>query len=66
VNREEPDPHAQKHGHVDLSFYGFLAGYLYANAPIGMRMVEQAGLEPWVAEMQKQVTLERLFPKNAK
>jgi hypothetical protein len=52
-------------GHVDLSFYGFLAGYLYAGSPIATNMVAQAGLEPWVAAMKKVVPLETLFPKSS-
>jgi len=54
-----------KPGNVDLSFYGFLAGYLYAGSPIATNMVAQAGLEPWVAAMKKVVPLEALFPKTA-
>jgi hypothetical protein len=53
-------------GHVDLSFYGFLAGYLYAGSPIATNMVAQAGLNPWVAAMKKVVPLETLFAKTAK
>lgn len=53
-------------GHVDLSFYGFLAGYLYAGSPIATRMVAKAGLEQWVARMKKVVPLETLFPKARK
>jgi hypothetical protein len=52
-------------GHVDLSFYGFLAGYLYAGSPIATKMVAQAGLEPWVAKMKKVVPLETLFAKTS-
>lgn len=51
-------------GHVDLSFYGFLAGYLYARSPIATRMVAEAGLEQWVAKMKAVVPLEKLFPRN--
>lgn len=40
-------------GHVDLSFYGFLAGYLYAASPIAAHMITEAGLEPWVAAMKR-------------
>lgn len=56
-NGEEP-------GHVDLSFYGFLAGYLFAKSPIATRMVTMAGLESWVAAMEKVVPLQKLFPKT--
>jgi hypothetical protein len=52
-------------GHVDLSFYGFLAGYLYAGSPIATKMVAQAGLEPWVAAMKKVGPLETLFAKTS-
>jgi|GEM_PF-2975333 hypothetical protein len=53
-------------GHGDLSFYGFLAGYLYAGSPIAANMVTQANLEPWVSAMKKIVPLETLFPKTTK
>ncbi|MFT7107475.1 MAG: hypothetical protein ACJAVT_001998 [Yoonia sp.] len=53
-------------GHGDLSFYGFLAGYLYAGSPIAANMVMQAGLDPWVSAMKKIVPLEMLFPKTTK
>ena len=53
-------------GHVDLSFYGLLAGYLYAGSPIATRMVAEAGLEQWVARMKKVVPLKTLFPKSRK
>ena len=53
-------------GHVDLSFYGFFAGYLHAGSPIAANMVKQAGLEPWVSAMKKVVPLETLFPITTK
>jgi hypothetical protein len=50
-------------GHVDLSFYGFLAGYLYANCKMASDLVEQAELGSWVDAMKELVPLESLFPK---
>ena len=50
-------------GHVDLSFYGFLSGYLYANCPIAARMVADAQLGAWVEAMQTVVPLSALFGK---
>lgn len=51
-------------GHVDLSFYGFLAGYLYAECPIAKTMVSHARLEQWVTAMNTWVPLTSLFPKE--
>jgi len=48
-------------GHVDLSFYGFLAGYLYANCPILTNMISKAGLEEWVEKMNTIIPLDTLF-----
>lgn len=48
-------------GHGDLSFYGFIAGYLYANSPIIHNMIEQAELESWVVKMKQVVPLDSLF-----
>ncbi|MGY8863844.1 MAG: hypothetical protein ACKVJ2_14605, partial [Pseudomonadales bacterium] len=48
-------------GHVDLSFYGFLAGYLYADCPISTNMISKAGLEAWVAKMNSIMPLDTLF-----
>jgi hypothetical protein len=53
-------------GHADLSFYGFLAGYLHAFSPIAANMVTQTGLESWVSAMKKVVPLEKLYPKATK
>jgi hypothetical protein len=50
-------------GHGDLSFYGFIAGYLYANSPIIHNMIEQAELESWVVKMKQVVPLDSLFWK---
>ena len=51
-------------GHVDLSFYGFLAGYLYSKCPIFENLVDKAELTEWVDLMNKVVPLEDLFPKE--
>jgi hypothetical protein len=51
-------------GHVDLSFYGFLAGFLYADCKIATDLVEQADLGSWVDAMKELVPLESLFPKE--
>jgi hypothetical protein len=48
-------------GHVDLSFYGFLAGYLYADCPIATNLIQQAGLAQWVESMNQLVPLASLF-----
>ncbi|MGF1741360.1 hypothetical protein L4C34_09830 [Vibrio profundum] len=48
-------------GHVDLSLYGFLAGYLHGDCKIVHNMIEKAGLEKWVADMKRVVPLEKLF-----
>jgi len=53
--------HGDRPGHVDLSFYGFLAGYLYADCPIATNMIRIAGLDAWVAQMKMAVPLESLF-----
>lgn len=48
--------------HVDLSLYGFLAGYLYAGSPMAKRMVAEADLGSWVTAMKTVVPLQSLFP----
>lgn len=50
-------------GHVDLSFYGFLAGYIYAGCPIATKMIAVSELGPWVDAMQTVVPLSALFGK---
>lgn len=57
--------HGDTPGHVDLSLYGFLAGYLYADCPIAANMINNAGLETWVAAMKTVVPLEALFGEAA-
>jgi hypothetical protein len=51
-------------GHQDLSFFGFLAGFLYANCGISENMISQAGLGDWVARMKVLVPFEVLFAKK--
>ncbi|MFT4703602.1 MAG: hypothetical protein ACI81R_001294 [Bradymonadia bacterium] len=48
-------------GHVDLSLYGLMAGYLYAECPIAARMVAGADLGAWVESMDTVVPLAGLF-----
>jgi hypothetical protein len=50
-------------GHVDLSFYGLMAGFLYADCDIANDLMEQADLGAWVDAMKEVVPLESLFPK---
>jgi hypothetical protein len=58
--------HGDTPGHVDLSFYGFLAGYLYASCPISANMISKAGLEVWVAKMSTIIPLDTLFVNATK
>ncbi|WP_320823680.1 hypothetical protein [Reinekea sp.] len=51
-------------GHVDLSFYGFLAGYLYADCPIATDLIRQTGLQQWLDSMTSLIPLASLFPKE--
>jgi glutathione S-transferase len=39
-------------GHVDLSFYGLMAGFLYADCDIANDLMEQADLVAWVDAMK--------------
>ena len=49
-------------GHVDLSLYGFLAGYILARSPIALKLIADAGLQDWVDSMDQIVPMHSLFP----
>ncbi|KAL3925186.1 MAG: hypothetical protein SGILL_000578 [Bacillariaceae sp.] len=48
-------------GHVDLSLYGFLSGYLFSKSKYVAKVLEDANLQDWVAAMQKELSLEKVF-----
>ncbi|WP_370239535.1 hypothetical protein [Neptunomonas phycophila] len=48
-------------GHVDISFYGFLAGYLHGECAIAETMINKAGLHSWAAKMKRIIPLKKLF-----
>ena len=56
--------HGDTPGHVDLSLYGFLSGYLYADCPWAKRMVNAGDLTAWVDAITQVVPLETLFSKE--
>ena len=55
--------HGDTFGHVDLSLYGFLSRYLYADCPWAKRMVNAGDLTAWVDTMKKVAPLESLSSK---
>lgn len=48
-------------GHVDISFYGFLAGYIHGDCKIVENMIEKAGLQTWADSMKSVIPLRKLF-----
>ncbi len=56
--------HGDRPGHVDLSFYGTIAGFLYANCDIGRFILGSAALDQWYSSMRAELPLERLFPAS--
>ena len=53
-----------KPAHPDISLYGYLAGFLYAGAPIANTFIKAGGLEEWLEAMQKLVPLDSCFVKG--
>lgn len=56
--------HGDSPGHVDLSFYGTIAGLLFAGCSAGRELVSESGLEKWTARMDAAIPLRELFPAS--
>lgn len=52
----------ERPGHVDLSFFGMLAGFLYAGCAIGQSIIDSADLDEWASRMNDEIPLQTLFP----
>jgi hypothetical protein len=53
--------HGDSPGHVDVSFYSYLASYVYCKTTIGKEIVSGANLESWVARMQEKFPMKLVF-----
>lgn len=54
----------EKPAHPDVSLYGYLAGFIYAQAPIADKFISAGGLEDWLAAMQKEIPIDNCFVKG--
>lgn len=56
----------QEVGAVDISFYGEIAGLIYAKCEMSENMITAAGLEDWLRRMQTVIPFSKLFGKQSK
>lgn len=56
----------QEIGAVDISFYGEIAGLIYAKCEMSDNMIDVAGLQDWLIRMQKAIPPSKLFEKQPK
>jgi glutathione S-transferase len=59
----KPFFHGDSPGHVDVSFYGSIVGFLYCETTIGKNIVSGAKLEAWVARMQEKLPMKSIYPE---
>lgn len=48
-------------GHVDLSLYGFLSGYIFSESKYVAKLLKDADMEDWVVAMKKELSLDKVF-----
>jgi hypothetical protein len=53
--------HGDAPGHVDISFYASIVGFVYSDTDIGRRIVRGAKLEDWVGRMQETLPMDIIY-----
>jgi glutathione S-transferase len=53
--------HGDAPGHVDVSFYASIVGFLYSEASIGKSIVSGAKLEAWAERMQEKLPMKLIY-----
>jgi hypothetical protein len=56
--------HGDAPGHVDISFYASIVGFVYSETDIGRSIVSGAKLEEWVGRMQETLPMDMIYVQS--